>query len=150
MANVSDIRKEIFKNSEAQRIVIKVHTQNLDSQEIRKSAYSFVDGIFPDWEHDNRILFLAIEVWGDRTFMAIDINNFDYNFDTAHKSTTVLPVFVLSKKRENWNLIRWPKEDKSLAEKLAYLHNANGFDRTPFLENHNSRVVHANPRVLSA
>ena len=152
MTSISDIREEIFKNSKTQRIVIKVHmhTDSLDSQEIRDSAYRVVDEVFPDWEHDSRILFLAIEIWSDRTYMAIDINHHDYKFDTAHKSTAIFPVFVLGKHRKRgWKIVRWPQGDELIAEKLAYLHNANGFDvATPFFENHNSRIIHANPREL--
>ena len=50
MANISDIRVEIFKNSKAQWIVIKVHmhTESLDSQEIRDSAYRVFNEVFPN------------------------------------------------------------------------------------------------------
>ncbi|GIK00116.1 hypothetical protein Aspvir_004134 [Aspergillus viridinutans] len=148
MSNIAEVREKIFERKEAQRIIIKVHTEKLDSQDYRVSAYNFVNEIFPDWENDKRILFLAIEIWGDRTYMAVDINNYDYNFDTAHKNKTILPVYVLwQHRRRGWVMIRWPQEDERLATKLADLHNVNGFDATtPFLENYNTRIVHANPR----
>lgn len=152
-SSLSDIRDEIFKNSMAQRIIIKVQTKILDSQDYRGSAYRVVSEIFPGWERDSRILFLAIEIWGERVFLAIDINHHDYNFKTAHKSTTILPVSVLREHRRSgrgWNLIRWPQEDRPIAKTVADLHNANGFDvQTPFLANHNSPVIYSNPRHLS-
>ena len=41
-------------------------------------------------------------------------------------------------------------EDGPLAEKLAYLHNANGYGvATPFLEDHNTRIVHDNIREFA-
>lgn len=45
---------------------------------------------------------LAIEVWSDRLFLAIDTNNHEYDFNITHKSAAVFPVFVLGKhgKRE--------------------------------------------------
>ena len=152
MANISEIREEIFKNNNTQRIIVKMrkHSENLTSQEIRDSAYNVVHEIFPDWEQDSRVLFLAIEVWSDHTYLAIDINHHNYNFDTAHQSTAVFPVFVLSKKRRRgWKLVRWPLGEMMLTKKLAYLHNVHGFDTpTPFLESHISGTVHANPRWL--
>lgn len=152
MSGLTDIRKEIFSNGNAKRIVINVKIKCLDSQDYRTSAYSIVNEIFPDWKNDDRVLFLAIEVWGDRIYIAIDINNYDYNFDTAHKNKTILPVYVLRQHRKGrgWALIRWPQEDEPLGAKQADLHNVNGFDvATPFLENYNPRIVHANPREYS-
>ncbi|KAJ5110333.1 hypothetical protein NUU61_001590 [Penicillium alfredii] len=149
MANLFDIRKEIFGSDDTKRIVIKVNTNILDSQDYRASANGVASEIFPEWERDSRVHFLAIDVWSERTFMVIDINHHDYDFHTAHKTKAILPVYVLQQRRRNrpWTLIRWPQEDGPLAASLADLHNVNGFDTlTPFLENHNSRIVHANPR----
>lgn len=75
---------------------------------------------------DPRILFHAMEIWGDGAFLAIDINNRRYKFYTAHKTTTGLPVYVLRLHRKRWALVRWPRENQPVAERLAYLHNANG------------------------
>ncbi|CRL30799.1 unnamed protein product [Penicillium camemberti] len=148
MASLSDIRKEILEIDIPKRIVIRLKTGSLDSQDYRASANRVVSEVFPDWESDSRILFLVIDVWSERTFIVIDINHHDYDFWTAHKAKTVLPVFVLRQhgKRRDWVLIRWPQGDEPLGAQLADLHNVNGFDATPFLENHNSRIVHANPR----
>ncbi|KAH8435263.1 uncharacterized protein LDX57_012894 [Aspergillus melleus] len=149
MPNLSDIRKEILGNNIAKRIVVRLNTKALDPQNYRASAYIVASEIFPEWENDYRILFLAIDVWSERTFLVIDVNHHDYDFHTAHKTNAVLPVYVLRPhgKGRDWALIRWPQEDEPLAAKLADLHNVNGFDiPTPFLENHTSRLVHANPR----
>lgn len=79
--------------------------------------------------------------------MSINVNNFGYNFDTAHETTTILPVYVLwQHKRKGWFVVRWPQEDGSLAAKLAGLHQLNGFDAIiPFLANFNAQVVYGNP-----
>ncbi|CAG8128313.1 unnamed protein product [Penicillium olsonii] len=147
MANLSDIRRDIL-NDIAKRIVIKVKTQSLDSQHYLASANKVICEVLPDWESDPRIRFPVMDVWSERTFIVLDINHHEYDFGTEHKTKTILPVFVLSQhgKRKDWDLIRWPKEDESLAAQLADLHNVNGFDTPPFLENHNSRIVHASPR----
>lgn len=126
--DLSELRQEIFKNDEAKRIVVKVRTESQDTEEHRASAYRAASEMFPDWERDRRALFLAIEAWGERTFMAIDVKSHDYDFATAHKNKTVLPVYVLrqSRKRKIWALIRRPREDESLATNLEGLHNVAG------------------------
>ena len=157
MTNLPTIREEIFKSTNPQRLIIKTRTKpNLDTQTYRDEAYQTINEIFPDWHLDSRILFLAIEVWGHRIFTAVDINNHEYDFNTAHKSKAVLPVFVLARNKRrgvgttgSWNFMRWAREDIHVAEELARLHGANGFDvGTPFMGNHNERVVYSNPRWL--
>lgn len=92
MSSITKIREKIIEKAEAQRLVIKMHTDKLDSCDYRVLAGNFVNEIFPNWEDDSRIRFLAIEIRGDRTFMSIDVNNFGYDFDTAHETKTTLPV----------------------------------------------------------
>jgi hypothetical protein len=151
MATASNIRKDIFNDNITKRIIIKVKTKTLTPEDYRTSAYSIVSEIFPDWTNDPRILFLAIDIWSERTFIVIDINNHAYDFRTAHETRTVLPVYMLQKHKrmQDWVLVRWPAEDEPLSEKLADLHNVTGFDATlPFLEDHTSRIVHESPRWL--
>ncbi|GAT30957.1 hypothetical protein RIB2604_03701670 [Aspergillus luchuensis] len=89
MSNLSNIREEILKDN-AKRIIIRVKTKG--SEDCRDTAYRIVGEIFPDWKQDNRILFLAIQVWGNRIFVNVDVNGDNYNYDTAHKDQTVLPI----------------------------------------------------------
>ncbi|KAB8259363.1 hypothetical protein BDV32DRAFT_159301 [Aspergillus pseudonomiae] len=150
MAN-SDIREDLFKDDTAKRIVIKVKTKTLNPSSYLTSAKNIVNEIFPRWESDHRILFLVIDVWSERTFMVIDINNRNYDFRTAHNNTMMFPVYVLRQhgRRQTWVLIRWHQLDERMSLQLADLHRVNGYEATlPFLEDHNSRIVHANPRDL--
>lgn len=152
MRDLSDIREEIFRNNDPKRVVVRGRTKNLDAQDYRASANSIVSEISPEWESDSRILFLVIDVWSERTFLVIDVNNHDYDFHTAHKTNTILPVYVLRQhgKRRGWVLVRWLREDERLTTELADLHDVNGFDvPTPFLQDHNTRIVYANPRWLA-
>ncbi|GES66834.1 hypothetical protein BO71DRAFT_394623 [Aspergillus terreus] len=151
MSTITELREKIFETTEAKWLVVKVHTDRLDSHDYRVSASQFINDIFPDWENDSRIHFLAIEIRGDRTFMAIDINNSKYDFDTAHETKIILPVHIVwQHKRRGWFLVRWPREDEPLAAKIAHLHDLNGFDATtPFLANYNERVMYENPRYRS-
>lgn len=45
--SISDIRKEILGNDIAKRIVIKVRTETLDTQNDRASANGVVSEVFP-------------------------------------------------------------------------------------------------------
>lgn len=149
--NAAKIRQEIFKSNDAKRLVIRLHTDKLeDSDDYLASASAIVSEIFPCWEKDSRVLFLAIEVRPERTHMVIDINNDEYNFATAHETKNIIPVYVLRRKRGRWVQFRWPPGDKLLNEEVASLHELNGFDaKTPFFANHHTQVAYANPRSLA-
>jgi hypothetical protein len=91
----SNYGQPLLEHDIAKRIFIRVKTESLVSQDYRASANRVVSEGFPDWENDPRVLFVAIDVWSERTFIVIDINHHDYDFGTAHKAKTVFPVFVL-------------------------------------------------------
>lgn len=59
MCDITEIREKVFKKTDAQRLVIKVHTERLDSQDYRVSVNNFINEIFPNWEDDHRIRFIA-------------------------------------------------------------------------------------------
>lgn len=146
MSNLTNIREELFECS-AKRIIIRVKTETRNSEDCRTTAYRTVNEIFPNWERDNRVLFLAIQVWADRIFMIIDVNHANYNYQVAHKDKTILPVYVLRTHRGNWVLMRWSTDDERVAMELAELHRVAGYSATiPFFENHNSQTVYDNPR----
>ncbi|GKZ31406.1 hypothetical protein AbraIFM66950_011983 [Aspergillus brasiliensis] len=91
MPDLSHLREEILKDS-AKRIIIRVKTES--SEDCQTTAYRIVGEVFPDWKHDDRILFLAIQVWDNRIFINVDVNRDNYNYDTAHKDQTVLPIIA--------------------------------------------------------
>lgn len=149
MENLIEIRRKLFENNDAKRIIIKMNTKNLNSEDYETSAKEIASEVFPGWEDNPRIIFLVIDIWSERSFLVIDIDRHDYDFDTAHKCKTVVPVHILRQHRrlDRWALVRWPQQDEPLASQIADLHNVNGFDAaTPFVEDHTSRLVHANPR----
>ncbi|PWY94528.1 hypothetical protein BO94DRAFT_609892 [Aspergillus sclerotioniger CBS 115572] len=150
MSSITTIRTQILTNPHPQRLVLKLPTKELNPQNYRLSARDFLNTIFPNYKDDNRINFLAIEIQAKHTYIAIDVNNFDYDFETAHETTTILPVYVLwNHKRNGWYLVRWSQEDEPLARKIADLHDLNGFEATvPFLADFNGVVVYENSRYL--
>ncbi|KAG2418678.1 hypothetical protein HFD88_001779 [Aspergillus terreus] len=75
MANVCEIRKELFKKNEPRRLILKTPTTHLSPEDYTTSANTLINTIFPSWPLDPRILFPAMEIWGGRVFLAIDINN---------------------------------------------------------------------------
>lgn len=146
MSNLTNIREELFESS-AKRIIIRVKTETRNSEYCRTTAYRTVNEIFPNWERDSRVLFLAIQVWADRIFMIIDVNHANYDYQVAHKDKTILPVYILRTYRGNWVLMRWSTDDERAAMELAELHRVAGYSTPiPFFENHNSQTVYDNPR----
>lgn len=100
-----------------------------------------------------QILFVAIAIWPERTFLVVDIHHHTYDFNTAHKATTIFPVYVLRQARKRsgsgWALLRWPQEDENINTRLAHLHDSMGYEaEMPFLQDHHFRRVHLDLRTL--
>ncbi|KAL4912733.1 hypothetical protein BDW62DRAFT_214750 [Aspergillus aurantiobrunneus] len=149
MSDISTVRERIFKDGNEKRITMKINIARLDSRDYSGSAKKVLDGIFPDRKDDDRILFLAVEVFDDRTYMVLDINHHDYNFRTAHKDKRPIDVYLIRQihKGQNWALVRSPRDNDYVCNRLADLHRAHGYDvKPPIVEDHTSIIVHANPR----
>ncbi|KAL4797013.1 hypothetical protein BDV19DRAFT_387553 [Aspergillus venezuelensis] len=149
--SASDLREVVFQANDPKRLVIRLKTTQLDSTDYRSYSADFISQIFPSWQTDPRIRFLAIGIWTYRTFLVLDINNTQYSFETAHSDRTILPVHVIRQYRRNsnWAMIRWAPEDILLAANLANMHNRHGWGaELPFLEDRTdiSTMVFANPR----
>ncbi|KAJ5852223.1 uncharacterized protein N7529_011608 [Penicillium soppii] len=61
ISNLKAIREVISKNDETRRMVMRLKTKDLDPEDYRKSLYSLGSEIFPNWESDCRIRFLAMK-----------------------------------------------------------------------------------------
>ena len=149
MANLSSIHDQIFNSNDAKRIAMKMNTKDLNSDNYTASAKRKLNDIFPDWESDPRFRFVAMEVYHEGAYIAIDISHRDYNFNTAHEDMKPLPVYFLGKvhKGREWTLIRMPQEDDYICTRLAYLHRCHGYDaELPLVDDYTSIVFHANPR----
>ena len=101
------------------------------------------------WKKTTLTRLLAMEVFPRHTYFALDLNNDKYDYQTAHEDDTVLPVYLLrfSSRSRSWSIVRYQRQDVSLAHRLAVLHNANGQAPLPFLEDHNTIIMHFNPRT---
>lgn len=148
MSTVNDRLRETFQREERIRIVFDVFTETLYPTYL-ESTYNLLDNVVTGWKHDERFRLLAIEIYSRHTYIVLDVNNREYDFETAHnKERNALPVYLTrqSKKSRDWVISRFPKEDDPIAKRVADLHRRNGNKRTPFLENHNSTIVHLSPR----
>jgi hypothetical protein len=148
MDTLASIHEKVFENSDAKRIVMKLDTNRLDSDNYANSAKTVLNEIFPGWENDSRILFRAIIVHVRRTFMAIDINHHDYNFATAHIDEKPIPAYCLLRNKQKWTFYRMSqKEDIDFCQRLARLHQSHGYKvYPPLVEDCTSVIVHSDPR----
>ena len=96
-ANPTEIRDEIFGDKNAKRTVIKWGLKDLIFKIIALQPVLSAAMYSPPGKPIHMFCFsLLIDVWSERTFIVIDINHFDFDFDTAHKTTTSsdMPMLV--------------------------------------------------------
>lgn len=94
------------------------------------------------WEEKAQIRLLGVDAWPDHTYIAVDINNFRYDFETAHKQLFALPVYILRPSRSHrWKFFRRVPSDAYAAKRIADLHWANGKHPLPFFENHVTELL---------
>ncbi|KAJ5881816.1 uncharacterized protein N7529_000488 [Penicillium soppii] len=100
------------------------------------------------WNQTAETRLLAVEVWLQRTHFAFHLNNDQYDYQIAHEHSVILPVYLLrfSSRSCTWKFSRYQRQDVSLAKRIAILHNANGHNPLPFLEDHTKIIIHYTPR----
>ncbi|RDL31539.1 uncharacterized protein BP5553_09748 [Venustampulla echinocandica] len=112
-----------------------------------RSAQQFVHGQIRDIFQSespgpNSLLLqlLAVEIWGRRIFIVLDVNHDTYDWDTAHNTLeNNLPVFrfKLHKDKKRGNITRDKALDRRVNNRIAELHRLNGLDvRPPYLADH--------------
>ncbi|KAJ5761471.1 hypothetical protein N7533_003510 [Penicillium manginii] len=133
---------------------IRIHgdlpTKKLDSDDYLASTRKTISEFVSFWNDIANLQLLAVEIWPRRSYFALDFNNSKYDYDKAHTQVIVLPVYLLrmSRRSGSWRIFRHKPEDSHLAKRIAFLHEGNGQDPTPFLEDHIKGVVYGNPRNL--
>lgn len=131
------------------RILGDLPTKLLNSEDYLGSVSSMIEEFVATWKKTTLTRLLAVEVYPRHTYFALDLNNDKYDYQTAHEDMTVLPVYLLrcSSRSRSWSIVRYRRQDVSLAHRLAVLHNANGQAPLPFLEDHHTIIMHFNPRT---
>lgn len=132
------------------RILGDLPTDRLDPADYLNSVSSAIHEFITAWKKKADVRFLAVEVWARHTYFAIDLNNNQYDYDTAHLNIIILPVYLLrlSSRSASWTILRYQQQDIHLANRIADLHQANGQNPTPFLEDHTGIIMHYTPRSL--
>lgn len=93
--------------------------------------------------------FLAVDIHpGNHSYFVLDLNNADYVYETAHDDMAPIPVYVLRLSKTKIGIFRRGELDKTLAGRLAEMHNGHGYDPLPFVDDHNQTIEYRNPRSL--
>ncbi|KAE8353321.1 hypothetical protein BDV28DRAFT_133388 [Aspergillus coremiiformis] len=148
---MDEINQQVFSAIEKQytiRVVADIPTDHLCSTAFLASAFELVRPFVTQWEADNMIRQLAVDVYPRHTYVVVDINNEQYDYDTAHKQTFTLPVYILrlSSRSDTWTFFRRASDDQMVARCIADLHRRNGQNPLPFLADHINGSVYRSPR----
>ncbi|KAE8355662.1 hypothetical protein BDV28DRAFT_31127 [Aspergillus coremiiformis] len=149
---MDNINREVLNVIEEQgtiRIVVDVPTDILHSDNILDAASDFVRPLMDEWEKNNRTQLIVVDIYPRHTYIVIDINNWQYNYNIAHQQTFPIPVYILrlSRRSKQWIFFRRAIEDQKIAISIAELHRCNGTNPTPFLADHIRGSVYLSPRT---
>ena len=119
------------------------------SESIGEVARKVQDSI-SECRPDMHTRFLAANIFpGRHSYFVVDINNTDYDYETAHEVASPIPVYVFRLSRRP-RIFRFEEQDTRLAERLAGMHEGHGYDPLPLIEDFNKIVVYQNPRKLQS
>ncbi|KAJ5094674.1 hypothetical protein N7456_010535 [Penicillium angulare] len=139
------INKTIFEAIEehhAIRILGDLPTERLDSENYLSSTPGIIKDLTTLWEKKAQLRFLAVEVYPKHSYVALDFNNDKYDFETADKDMIILP------KQRALEIFRHVPSDRRVAKRIADLHDGEGQNPTPFLEDHIKGVTFFSPRSM--
>lgn len=129
------------------RILGDLPTAELNSEDYLASVSAKIEDFIAAWNEIAETRLLAVEVRSLRTHFALDLNNDQYDYQTAHQHSVILPVYLLqfSSRSRTWKFSRFQRQGASLAERIAILHNAHGSKSASF-----PRRPHQNYHALHA
>lgn len=150
--NMNEIHDQIFKAIEEQdtiRIIADVPTDRLRPEDYLASASDFIKPFMMHWGEKHMVRHLVVDVYPRHAYIVIDVNNRQYDYDTAHKQTYPVPIYILrlSRRGNKWIFFRRPVDDQRIATILAELHWCNGQNPLPFLADHIKGSVYTSPRM---
>ncbi|KAL3418458.1 hypothetical protein PVAG01_10174 [Phlyctema vagabunda] len=149
---------EALKDDTPMRVFYYPKACDFDVVNLAKSIQQKLDDIvqsFPSTaHHDSSHRFLAAECWGTRIAIVFDVNHDRYDWETAHSpAENKLPVFRLQPTKPT-NLVRDTSLDVRINDRIAQLHNLNGFStRPPYIADHTQGadpVIYTALRVKNA
>lgn len=137
------------------RILGDVRAEALDPNNYLASITDLVQPFLDTWESKDeitRVTFLAVDICIRHSFFVVDLNNEQYDYDTAHLSAVSVPVYLLQRSKRphgRWRIFRYAPQDQQLARMLAHFHWGHGQDPLPLFQDHSDqtkRVLCMNPR----
>ena len=102
--DVEEANEQVFKAIEEHhtiRIIADVPTNFLRFEDLPTSAFDLIKPFLIQWEVHHLTRQLAVDLYPRHAYVVVDINNHEYDYDTAHEQTFVLPVYILRLSRSN-------------------------------------------------
>lgn len=147
------VLSEVPPNVGSNTIRILGDTPNsiLDPEDYLESIRPFIsetEQCLQEYHPDNKTRFVAVKICrGNHSYFILDLNNTDYNYETAHECKTLIPVYVLRLSKRQPTLFRKRELDKTIAKVLRNMHNLHGQDPLPLFDNHyDENLQYCNPR----
>ncbi|KAJ5135250.1 uncharacterized protein N7515_004528 [Penicillium bovifimosum] len=104
------------------------------------------------YDGNNTTRFLAVMIDpGKHSYFVVNLNNTEYDYQTAHECETPVPVYILRLSKSKPMIFRNPVLDGHIAETLRVMHNNHGQDPLPLLDFDNycdKNTYYGNPRSL--
>lgn len=155
MNQIPVVIKEFLKgNPTPIRILGDVPNYVLDSSNYLKSIRPIVSKVQQS-VCENRpyaqTCFVAVNIHpGRHSYFVLDIDNFEYNYETAHNDTSQIPVYVfrLSVGKRIRLYYKDGRLDATIARTLATMHNGHGDDPLPLVDDYHQVVEYYKPRSL--
>ncbi|KAJ5419717.1 uncharacterized protein N7487_003267 [Penicillium crustosum] len=106
------------------RIIVDIPPHLVDWSNPITSITTTINPFLSHWKMQNKVNLLAVEMQPRHAYAAIEINNHEYDFQTAHKQTFVFPVYVLKVSRRSlrWRFYRAPTEDVRVMNEVKMVH----------------------------
>jgi hypothetical protein len=152
MEKVNEAVSDALETHRSIRILGDLPTEKLNPEDYLGSTRGLIESFVEFWKAKAALRLLAVEVWPRHTYFAVDFNNDEYDYDNAHTQVIVIPVYLLrlSRKSHTWKIFRYKPQDSSLARRIADLHEGNGQNPIPFVEDHIIGVTHYAPRSIKS
>lgn len=140
-------------SEDAVRLLGDVPNSVLDPNHYLESIRPFASKVqhcLHEYHADYETRFVAVNIYpGKHSYFVVDLNNFGYNYSTAHECKTPVPVYVLRLSQRTPVIRRNETLDMELAVSLAKMHDGHGQDPLPLFEDHNDpNLQYHNPRSL--
>ena len=135
------------------RILGDIPNSILDPNNYLESIRPFaskVQDCLHQYDRNNTTCFLAVTIYpGKHSYFVVDLNNTDFDYQTAHECKTPVPVYVLRLSKRRPTIFRKPQLDGQIAETLQVMHNNHGQDPLPLFDNYcDQNSYYGNPRSL--